>query len=139
MFTTNTLEDVAYQSIDIQVLQATANKIIRGSVYTTSSAWLAVQLICSILLLVAGVASIIWDVQSISPDVLGFASGIARRSKYVDPPKNDTAATGPERARLLGQVLVMMQDVKPDAPVGRVALGTARAKVERLQPGRMYR
>ena len=77
--------------------------------------------------------------QTISPDVLGFASTVIRKSKYVKLPPVGSAASGAERARALGDIKVMMQDVKPNDPVGRIALGTADSKAARLQPRRSYR
>jgi hypothetical protein len=58
---------------------------------------------CSAVLLLAGVASGIWEAQSLSPDILGFASSVARHSRYVkDVPGVDTTMSGAERARALG-------------------------------------
>ena len=47
--------------------------------------------------------------------------------------------SGPERARVLGDVKVMMQDVKPGSSVEKIALGTVSEGTERLKAGRLYR
>jgi hypothetical protein len=47
--------------------------------------------------------------------------------------------SGVETARLLGEVKVMMQDVTPEAPEGRIPLRTAHAGVKRLERGWLYR
>jgi hypothetical protein len=67
----------------------------------------------SVFLLLASIFSIWWDARIVSPDVLGFASSVVQKSKYVQLPPVDNAAGGVERTRALGDVRVMMQDVKP--------------------------
>jgi len=106
--------------------------------FAASWGWVVVLFFCSAVLLVAGVATAIWEHQTIAPDILGFASSIVRHSKYVNFPKGDSTTTGPERARLLADVHVMMQDVRPNADVGRIVLGTVSEKAQRLQQGRLY-
>ena len=46
--------------------------------------------------------------------------------------------SGTERARMLGDVRVLMQDVKASADVGKIPLGTVSEKSHRLQKGRLY-
>ena len=104
-----------------------------------SIGWLSVLFICSTVLLLASIMSMIMDAHTIVPDMLGYASTLARKSKYVDLPKVNSSMSGAERARKLGDHRVMMQDVKPDAPVGRVALGKATPEAKRLEKGRDYR
>lgn len=102
--------------------------------------WVSVLLVSVVVLLVVGIASIIIESFLIAPDVLGYASSLARNNRYLHLPK--TAAnpmSGPERARTLGAVSVMIQDVKPDKPVGKIALGLHHDRAEKLKPGRLYR
>jgi hypothetical protein len=47
--------------------------------------------------------------------------------------------SGAEKARLLGDARVMMQDVRPNSDVGKIVLGAASEGAERLKPGRLYR
>jgi hypothetical protein len=116
-----------------------ATKLDDQEIFNTQWGWFAALMVCSVFLLLAGIFSIWWDARTVSPDVLGFASSVVRKSKYVQLPPVDNAASGAERARALGDVRVMMQDVKPQAPVGKIALGTAHPNAQRLQPGRNYR
>jgi len=118
---------------------ANGSIITQHAIYKTNWGWLATLMICSLSLLLAGVFSIWWDARTVSPDVLGFASSVVRKSKYVKLPPVENSASGAERARTLGHIRVMMQDVKPDASVGRIALGTAHPTAKRLVPGRTYR
>ncbi|KAK0641824.1 hypothetical protein B0T16DRAFT_420578 [Cercophora newfieldiana] len=102
--------------------------------------WVAVFLTSVIILLLVGIASVVLEGMLIAPDVLGYASTLARNSRYLHLPK--TAAkpmSGPERARAIGGVKVMIQDVKPDKDVGKIALGLKHDRAEPLKPGRLYR
>ena len=109
--------------------------------------WLAVLFFCSVVLLVAGLGCAIWDARTLGPDVFGFAStSLLKNSRYVKLPDGSSgeegaALSGPERARLLADLEVMIQDVRPDSEVGKIALGTkVRGAGERsLKRGRLYR
>jgi hypothetical protein len=109
--------------------------------YQVSWGWIAVLFISSTILLAAGIASIIFDVMTIGPDVLGFASSLTRNNKYMDLPKDKDNGTmsGAERTKVLGDVKVMIQDVKPGAPVGKIALGTISEGTRRLARDRLYK
>ena len=92
----------------------------------------------------AGVACAIWDAQTIGPDVFGFANSMMRNGKYIKLPEGaeDAAVSGPERARLLADMEVMLQDVRPGSEVGKIVLGTKRkgdGGESRLTTGRRYR
>ncbi|MCJ1393765.1 hypothetical protein MMC18_006641 [Xylographa bjoerkii] len=121
------------------IVSTAANSTLSQDIYTTNWGWLSTLIVCSVALLVFGVAGAIWDAQTIGPDVLGFASSIIRRNKYIDLPKGDSTMTGAERARMLADVEVMMQDVKADKEVGKIALGTVSEGTQRLKRGRLYR
>lgn len=110
-------------------------------VYGIHWTWFCVLIFCSVLLLVFGVAGIILDNRTIGPDIIGFASSITRDNRYMKLASDSSVAGGVERARALKNVEVMLQDVRADAEVGRVALGTVQGneKSGRLQRGRLYR
>ncbi|MCJ1378279.1 hypothetical protein MMC17_001376 [Xylographa soralifera] len=116
-----------------------ANVTNTNQVYQISWGWLTLLLVSSVILLVAGVAGTIWDCQTIGPDILGFASSMVRNNKYVKVPDVGAALSGPQRARMLGDVKVMLQDVRAEADVGKIALGTISAQTQSLQRGRSYR
>ncbi len=75
----------------------------------------------------------------IVPDVLGYASSQARNSRYLHLPKTAVGKTGAQRAREVGGTVVMMQDVRADDKVGKIALGNKHSGAGRLRPGRLYR
>lgn len=90
--------------------------------------WLVTLLACCIILLAAGVFAAWFEYHTIGPDILGFASSIVRQSKYISVPKRTSGERGAERAGILKDHQVMMQDVRPNGPVGKIALGTALEK-----------
>ena len=120
-------------------IRTTATVTNTNLVYQTNWGWLALLFVSSVILLVAGVAAAIWDSQTIGPDILGFASSMVRNNKYMKVPDVGIALSGPQRARMLGDVEVMLQDVRVGADVGKIALGTISAQSQRLQKGRPYR
>ena len=113
-------------------------------VFRPNIPWLVVLFASAGILLVAGIACAIWDAHTIGPDVFGFANALLRNGKYIKLPKgvDNAAMSGPERARLLADMEVMLQDVSPGSDVGRIVLGTKSAGAggeARLKIGRMYR
>lgn len=108
-------------------------------VYIISTTFVAVYFVCAALLLVAGVVSTIIEGRLVVPDVLGYASSSARNSRYLTLPKTGSSLSGAERVRKVGDTVVMMQDVKAVADVGRIALGNKHDNATRLRPGRLYR
>jgi hypothetical protein len=112
---------------------------------TTSWGWFAALMVSSVFLLLASILSIIWDARSISPNVLGFASSVLKESNHIrlhdmpaDMPHVRPSASVRELVRKLGNVVVVMQDTKPEDPVGRIELGADHPGVKKLEVGRGY-
>jgi hypothetical protein len=110
-----------------------------SNVYAYSPPWTGVLFVCSIILVLFGITNVIWESRTIGPNVLGFASSIVRNSRYIDAPKISSAMSGPEKARMLGNLKVMMQDVRAGDDVGKIALGTVNEGAQRLKAGRLYK
>lgn len=109
-------------------------------IYELDWRWVAVFLTCVIILLLTGIVSVVLESVLVAPDVLGYASTLARNSRYLHLPKHAAKPmSGPERARVIGDVSVMIQDVKPERDVGKIALGLKHERAERVKPGRLYR
>ncbi|KAI9162714.1 FAD-dependent monooxygenase OpS4 [Paramyrothecium foliicola] len=106
-------------------------------VFVINYKWLAVVFTCTVILLLVGTSSVIVESRLVAPDVLGYVSTAARNSRYLKLPKTklNGAMSGSERARTLGMTEVMMQDVKADAEVGKIALGMKHDSAERLKTG----
>jgi hypothetical protein len=64
-----------------------------------------------------GVSGVLLEMRTISPDILGVASCVARHSRHAKLPEIDGTMSGAHKARILGGTRVMMQDVKPNAGV----------------------
>jgi hypothetical protein len=107
--------------------------------YHVSWLWLGLFIACSAIMLIGGILAIVVESMTVAPDVLGYVSTVARNSKYLQLPKTSTAMSGGERANALGGVKVMMQDVKGNADIGRIALGLKHDDAKRLEKGRLYR
>ena len=111
-----------------------------GLVFRLDWRWVGVLLACVVVLLAIGAISVALESVLVAPDTLGYVSTIARNSRYLHLPRTATGAmSGSERARKLGSVNVMMQDVKANAEVGKIALGLKHEKAQKLRPGRLYR
>jgi hypothetical protein len=112
-----------------------------SDVFAVDRAWAIVFLVCVVILLVAGVISVTIESMTVAPDTLGYVSSVARNSRHLQLPKTkvNSAMSGGERAKVLGSTMVMMQDVKPDQQVGRIALGMKHKGAKKLEPGRLYR
>ncbi|SCO88779.1 uncharacterized protein FRV6_12906 [Fusarium oxysporum] len=103
--------------------------------------WATAFLICVALLVLASCFSVvIWSI-TVAPDVLGYSSSLVRNSKYLHLPKHklNSGMSGSERLRVLEGIEVMMQNVKANADVDRIALGLKHDKAEPLRKGRLYR
>ncbi|MCJ1393250.1 hypothetical protein MMC18_006122 [Xylographa bjoerkii] len=77
--------------------------------------------------------------RPLATDILGFASSIVRQSKYVKSPDGGSAMGGPERARMMCDLEVMLQDVRAGNDVGKIALGSVTETTQRLKRDRLYK
>jgi len=108
--------------------------------YNTSTLWLVIYMFCSAFLFFVGVSGLIVESVTVSPDILGFASSLAKPSKYLKLPEElDGTVGGAERARILENLRVMIQDVNPNGKVGMIGLGNVTENSHRLDPNRLYR
>jgi hypothetical protein len=124
------------------ILNATASHTFtQDLVFDVDHTWASITLAGSIFLLLIGVLSVLLESVLVAPDTLGYVSSVARNSRYLHLPKRKVggAMSGADRARALRDVQVMMQDVKSDAEVGKIALGMKTDKAVRLVNGRVYR
>ncbi|KAH8646878.1 hypothetical protein BX600DRAFT_443848 [Xylariales sp. PMI_506] len=121
-------------------LKTTAQRTYSGAlVYRLSVPWAACFLTCTVLLVVAGIAGVVVESVTVAPDTLGYVSTVVRNSRYLHAQPTSGAMTGAERARKLASTKVMMQDVKSQADVGKIALGLKTDKASRLRVDRLYR
>jgi hypothetical protein len=109
-------------------------------IYEIDWIFLGIFEFCAVALLLIGLIGVLLETRTIAPDILGFASSLARNSKYIKVPKGKLDGTmgGGERVRALRDVKVMMQDIRGDEPVGKIVLGTVNAGTVRLKPDKPY-
>lgn len=73
------------------------------------------------------------------PRILGYVSTMTRDNSYVDLPSGGCTLDGLERARLLKDMRVRLQDVAPEDGVGHIALSSAETSEKgNLVSGRLY-
>jgi hypothetical protein len=128
------------QRTPLYALDKKALRVASGElIYYIRIGWFSLYFVSAFILLAAGVLSLLFESMSVAPDVLGYVSTAARNSRYLHLPKYTSAMSGGERAAKLSHFEVMMQDVKANADVGKIALGMKHEKAERLKPDRLYR
>ncbi|KAH8671589.1 hypothetical protein BX600DRAFT_510254 [Xylariales sp. PMI_506] len=110
-----------------------------NQVFQLSMPWVICFIVCTVLLLLAGIISVVVESMTVAPDTLGYVSSVVRNSRYLHVRATSGAMSGPERARKLATTKVMMQDVKASADVGKIALGMKMDNAVRLQADRLYR
>lgn len=139
-FTRNSSNTYAYATNSFVPLKVVTSNFTNSTemVCKTDWVWLSILFICSVFLLLAGIASAVWEWQTVGPDILSFVNTIVRHSKYIVLPKGSGAMSSAERAKMLKSVKVMMQNVKPDEEVGKIALGTMSEDSRRLEKGKLY-
>lgn len=108
-------------------------------VYVIHVPYLVLLYICSLGLLFLGIVSVIIESRVVAPDILGYASTVARNSRYLHLPATAPGMSGADRVRKFGGTVVMMQDVKKDAAVGKIALGNKKHDSAPLRVDRTYR
>ena len=91
-------------------------------VYVSSRPWAIILLVASIVLFICAIYGAIIKYQTVAPDVLGHVSSLTRDNPYVPLPGGGTALDGLERARLLKNMKVRLQDVTPGDAQGHIAL-----------------
>ncbi|KAH8652168.1 hypothetical protein BX600DRAFT_89308 [Xylariales sp. PMI_506] len=135
-------DTLGFADDDVQAQYLTApSELISAidQVYFLSVPWISCFMICTGILLAAGVISIIVESMTVAPDTLGYVSTVARNSRYLHVKQTSGAMSGAERARKLAETKVMMQDVKSRADVGKIALGLKHENAVKLQADRLYR
>jgi hypothetical protein len=98
-------------------------------VYQVSGPWFALYCVSAVVLALATLMNLVLRSLIHVPDFLGSISALTRDSLFVDVPTPASSMDGTERARLLQDKWVMIQDVRPDEAVGRIAFSDAMGNV----------
>lgn len=106
-------------------------------VYQINKAWFSSYSVSAIVMLLFAVANIVLRGLIHAPDFFGSISALTRDSIFFDAPTPASGMDGTERAKLLQNRGVMIQDVAPNDAVGRIAFSGNEGML-RLQKDRIY-
>lgn len=135
----NLTEFLDQEDIGIIINATTATVTHLKKVYLSNHPWAIMLLVASLVLFICGIYGAILKCRTVAPDVLGNVSSLTRDNPYVPLPGGGTALDGLERARLLKDLKVRLQDVAPGDPLGHIALGTdERPNSGKLTTNRLY-
>ncbi|GAM91198.1 hypothetical protein ANO11243_092450 [Dothideomycetidae sp. 11243] len=118
----------------------TADALATGALqtrYDVSVVWAVVLIVCSLVLVFAAVAAAVLEHRTVGPEFLGFANTAVR--KGVKLPAHMSALSARDRLNALQECEILLQDVRPGANVGKMALGVKDETSVPLKHGRQYR
>ncbi|KAH7388857.1 hypothetical protein BKA66DRAFT_61805 [Pyrenochaeta sp. MPI-SDFR-AT-0127] len=119
-------------------------------IYRISIPWVVVLITATLALLALTTTNIVVSLMIISPDLLGYVSTLTRSSaakSSIIPYHVETGTTldGAERDRLLRDKIIRIEDMRPSADVGYIAIRLCEGKERlsfgeprRLRKGRLY-
>lgn len=120
--------------------------IINGAEYMRSYRinwrWIPIDLVASLILLVAAIVSWYLRMKTLAPDIFGYVSSLTRDNEHIPLPTEGSMLNGIDRARMLRNVKVKIGDIETSSSgertVGRVGLAPADASIAGLQRERLY-
>jgi len=95
-------------------------------VYIADKVWVGLTAATSIILLLCGIAGMVFKYVDKVPDILGYVSTMTRDNPYFEDPVGGDAMDGLERARVLKHVQIV--DAKPWDKRGYIALRRVRSE-----------
>ena len=93
-------------------------------VYVCNTIWAVIQTTISILLLLFGILGSIGKHLALGPKILGYVSTMTRDNPYIPLPPGDGSLDGMERAKLLEDLHVKLQDVSSPDEDANIALSS---------------
>lgn len=124
---------------DAPFVGATAhgNWIQSHEIFILDPAWVTVLFICTVALLVVGVAGAIINSMLVAPDMMGYVVSLTYNKSEIKGFSRDLPLEASDRARLLRKLKVRLGDVEAEETPGRIAL-TAHTDSVRLRRGKTY-
>jgi hypothetical protein len=110
-------------------------------VYVCNWGWFILVISASIVTFFCGILNAVIRYQSLAPDVLGYVSSLTRDNPHCKVPGGGSLLDGIDRARLLKDVKVRLEDVRPHNEIGHVAFAASdgdKFSAGRLRWGRLY-
>lgn len=110
------------------------------TVLVCNKPWLVVLLISSLVMCAAGATTVALSLLRKGPEVLDSFASTLRDSPYVHMDTGPSTEDGPDKARRLYNMAVMLGDVRPRETYGLIAVATdtEAQPVERLERTRRY-
>ncbi|KAK8091660.1 hypothetical protein PG997_002021 [Apiospora hydei] len=122
-----------------QYAAATGSVTRIDAVLKCHSAWLVTCVFASSILLVLCLATPLLRAWTVNPQLALNFSSLLRDDPYVSGSGSGTSFEASDRARTMGDLKIKFGDVKPDDPVGHIALASMDANfVGRVRKGRKY-
>ncbi|KAK8109102.1 hypothetical protein PG984_014903 [Apiospora sp. TS-2023a] len=101
--------------------------------------WLVASVFASSVLLVCCLATPLLRAWMVNPQLALNFSSLVRDNSYVSGSWSGTSLQASERAQSMGDLKIKFGDVKPDEPVGHIALASMDANiVDPVRKGRKY-
>ncbi|KIX95849.1 uncharacterized protein Z520_08557 [Fonsecaea multimorphosa CBS 102226] len=102
--------------------------------------WLAIMLVCSLVLFIIGLATVVLTAYRRGPDVLDKFSSLLRDNPYANIPHTSSMEDASTQSRRLGDLTVRLGDVRPEDDLGYVAIGVldGHQVVQKLSTRRNY-
>jgi hypothetical protein len=102
--------------------------------------WLVVLMASSLVMLAAGIATVVLNLMRRGPEVLDSFTSMLRDNPYVHENTGASTEDASEKVRRLRKTRVMLGDVRPLEATGHVAVktGTDEDSVQPLRSGRLY-
>jgi hypothetical protein len=110
----------------LHVCQHDRRPFLSNPVYIADKVWVGLTAATSIILLLCGIAGMVFKYVDKVPDILGYVSTMTRDNPYFEDPVGGDAMDGLERARVLKHVQIV--DVKPWDKRGYIALRRVRSE-----------
>jgi hypothetical protein len=112
-------------------------------IYRASAGWVACLVICSSVLLLLGISSLLVSRRTTVPDIFDYVSFLTRDNPHVNAPHGGSGLDGAERARLLRKLPVQLGDADAGAEVGYITMrsidGGKDREHGRVLKDRLYR
>jgi len=108
-------------------------------VYRFHTGWVVAYFLAVAILCICAFLTVMVRFWLRVPDILGNVSSLTRDSAFIGVPSAASTLDGGERSRFLKDMWLRLQDVQPDARVGRIALSSNQAlRGNELERQRLY-
>jgi hypothetical protein len=121
-------------------VNTTAQLQTKETLLAYNAAWVIVLLVGSLVMLIAGIATMALNLVRRGPEILDSLTGMLRDNPYVHVDIGPSTEDASSQVRGLRKTSVMLGDVMPKEMTGHVALGTQHdgESVQRLRADRLY-